>query len=129
MDCKVKHLEIIQGIITRMAQNSFMIKGWTLSLIIATYAFISSNILYITLVLCTIILFSSLDAYYLYLEKEYRSLYDIVRLKDEEQIDFCVRIDYEKGWVKKYFKCLFNKTIVLFYLALIIVNVVVFILI
>ncbi len=29
MDAKLKHLEMIQAVITRMAHNSFLLKGWT----------------------------------------------------------------------------------------------------
>lgn len=28
MENKIKHLEFIQGVINRMANNSFMLKGW-----------------------------------------------------------------------------------------------------
>jgi len=35
---KRKHLEFIQNIITRMNANSFMIKGWTITLVSALFA-------------------------------------------------------------------------------------------
>lgn len=37
-DNKRKHLEFIQGIITRMAGNLFYLKGWTITLIAALFA-------------------------------------------------------------------------------------------
>ena len=33
MDRKMKHLEMIQGVISRMANNSFMLKGWAVTLV------------------------------------------------------------------------------------------------
>ena len=35
----VKHLELIQAIITRLASNSFFIKGWALTVAAATFGF------------------------------------------------------------------------------------------
>ena len=32
-DNKIKHLEMIQAVINRMASNSFMLKGWALTLV------------------------------------------------------------------------------------------------
>ena len=38
MENKIKHLEIIQGIINRMAGNSFALKGWAVTLIAGIFA-------------------------------------------------------------------------------------------
>ena len=35
LEDKYKHLEMIQNIIQRMATNSFMLKGWAVTLIVA----------------------------------------------------------------------------------------------
>ena len=40
---KLKHLELIQGVIKRMAQNSFLIKGWTITLMSALFALASKD--------------------------------------------------------------------------------------
>jgi hypothetical protein len=34
----LKHLEFIQNIVTRMARNSFLLKGWSLTLVAAIFA-------------------------------------------------------------------------------------------
>ena len=39
----IKHLEIIQGVINRLANNSFLIKGWSMAIISAAMLFISKN--------------------------------------------------------------------------------------
>ena len=33
MESKIRHLEMIQGVINRLSTNSFLLKGWSLSLI------------------------------------------------------------------------------------------------
>ena len=78
---KVKHLEMIQAIIERMGKNSFVVKGWS---------FTSILILFVT------ILFWFHDAYYLLLERQYRCLYDEVRLSDKET-DFRMTPKREEG--------------------------------
>lgn len=83
----VKHLEMIQAIIERMGNNSFIIKGWSFTSIGALFAFWFSNtsMWYILLLnFCVTILFWFHDAYYLSLERQFRRLYDEVRLSDIE---------------------------------------------
>ena len=37
MENKLKHLEMIQNIINRMASNSFLVKGWCVTLVAAVF--------------------------------------------------------------------------------------------
>ena len=91
------HLQMIENIISRMSSNSFLIKGWSVTVIggLMTLYFTkirhhwSYNLLWIALGICFI--FWVCDAYYLDLERRYRNLYDIVRHKDETDIDFDMR--------------------------------------
>ena len=96
---KVKHLEMIQAIIERMSNNSFVIKGWSFTSIGALFAFWFSNtsMWYILLLnFCVTILFWFHDAYYLSLERQFRRLYDEVRLSDIET-DFRMTPKQEEG--------------------------------
>ncbi|MGC8651185.1 MAG: hypothetical protein ACP5RX_01035 [Minisyncoccia bacterium] len=43
MENKIKHLEFIQTIINRMASNSFIIKGWAITLVAALFALSSKD--------------------------------------------------------------------------------------
>ena len=43
MENKVAHLEMIQVIITRMASNSFLINGWSVTLVAALFALAAAN--------------------------------------------------------------------------------------
>lgn len=95
----VKHLEMIQAIIERMGNNSFVIKGWSSTSIGALFAFWFSNtsMWYILLLnFCVTILFWFHDAYYLSLERQFRRLYDEVRLSDIET-DFRMTPKQEEG--------------------------------
>ncbi len=38
MEAKLKHLELSQGVINRMAGNSFLLKGWSVTLVSALFA-------------------------------------------------------------------------------------------
>lgn len=38
MEKKLKHLEMIQNIINRMANNSFLLKGWAVTLVAGIFA-------------------------------------------------------------------------------------------
>ena len=43
MDNKVNHLEMIQGVISRMASNSFALKGWAVTLVAGIFALSSKD--------------------------------------------------------------------------------------
>lgn len=81
----VKHLEFIQNAITRMATNSFWLKGWAITLVAATFALniTTPSSLLILIALVPTVAFWGLDAYFLRLERLFRRLYDDVREKPE----------------------------------------------
>ena len=94
MENKRFHLQLIENVIERMAKNSFIIKGWTLTalgglatLFIANQDKKWSYDLLILILICTLIFWWH-DAYYLKLERQYRALYKIVSEKDPAEIDF-----------------------------------------
>lgn len=43
MENRIKHLELIQVIITRMAGNSFMLKGWAVTLVSGIFVLASKD--------------------------------------------------------------------------------------
>lgn len=87
---KRKHLEIIQTVINRMASNSFLFKGWSITIIagISAFATKESNGLLMVVPIVATLLFWGVDAYYLMLERAFRNMYDDVRQKKESEIDF-----------------------------------------
>jgi len=79
---KAKHLEMIQAVVSRLAGNSFSIKGWSITLVSALFALAAkdANVRYAALALLPGLCFWGLDAYYLRQERLYRKLYNAVRI-------------------------------------------------
>lgn len=118
MENKRKHLELIQGIINRMSSNSFMLKGWAVTLVAGIFAISAKDAdkMYFLVAYIPIIIFWFLDAYYLKQEHLYRRLYDEVRQRTEEEIDFCLNAaPYDTGEDSEYTKCLLSNTEKWFY--------------
>jgi hypothetical protein len=108
-DDKRKHLEFIQGVINRMASNSFLFKGWSITIIAGISAFAakgSSSALMLVPLISTL-LFWSVDAYYLMLERAFRNLYNDVAAKPEGAIDYSMTPDKKNiskaAWAKVFF--------------------------
>src|SRR5438552_18609082 len=78
---KAKHLEMIQAVVSRLAGNSFSVKGWSITLVSALFALAAkdANVRYAVLALLPALCFWGLDAYYLRQERLFRKLYDAVR--------------------------------------------------
>lgn len=76
-----KELDMIQSCINRMAHNSFQIKGWAVTVNLAFVALAQKiDSLYVCIiVLVSIFVFWSLDAFFLQTEKKYRKMYEQVR--------------------------------------------------
>ncbi|HIE44722.1 MAG TPA: hypothetical protein EYP87_00770 [Flavobacteriaceae bacterium] len=71
----IEEIKIIQDIIKRMADNSFKIKAWAITLVVATLL-IKSNVNNSFIAFIPLITFWFLDAYYLQQEKIFRKVYD-----------------------------------------------------
>lgn len=87
---KHKHLEFLQAAINRMAGNLFLLKGWTVTLIAALFAIAAkdANIVFFAVAFVPLFIFWGLDAFFLAQERRFRALYDDVRKRDEEDVDF-----------------------------------------
>jgi hypothetical protein len=115
-DLMIKELEIIQGIINRMANNSFMIKGWTITLVVVTLL-LKGDKYHTFIAFIPILVFWFLDAYFLRLERLYRRLYNWVkdnRLKTE---DFLFDLNYKRFEKNEQsiLRIMFSITLGLFY--------------
>ena len=109
-----QHLDFIQGVIARMAGNSFLLKGWTVTIAAALFALAGakSNLIFAILALFPALSFWGLDAYYLRQEKLFRKLYDEVRLASSEVESFSMSTDKYKEKVKSWFELLRSPTVV-----------------
>ncbi len=110
---KIKHLEFIHNTINRMSTNSFIVKGWTVTLISALFVFAQkdSNTTYAILTYIAVPIFWYLNAFFLLQERRYRSLYNDVRLIDENSIDFSMDAKRYNSGRNTIIECLKAKTI------------------
>lgn len=131
LERKFRHLELIQGVINRMARNSFALKGWGVTLVSGIFALASRDTdkLYFLVAYIPIIVFWGLDAYYLLQERLYRALYEKVRLLPENEVDFSMKASSKEFQSDKntFVHCFFSKTEICFYLPLAIVSTVIII--
>jgi hypothetical protein len=121
---KLKHLEFIQSAITRMAQNSFLLKGWTVTLVAGLLAFANikeMDFKFIILAYIPAVFFWLLDGYYLRQERLFRKLYDEIRLKNPQDIDFSMNTSNFKKDVDEWIYVCFSTTLTLFYIPILIV--------
>ena len=73
-----KHLDMIQAVVTRLAGNSFLIRGWSVTLLAALFALAAqgANPRFAVLAYFPCLTFWCLDTYYLYQERRFRALYE-----------------------------------------------------
>jgi len=118
-DKKLKHLELIQGVISRMAGNLFYLRGWVITLVAGILVLLTQldgGKLPIIFLLLVTVLFWCYDGYFLSLERMYRDLYNKVRKMKEEDIDFSMDISEFKGKVQNTaIFCMFSPTLRYFY--------------
>lgn len=123
-----KEIDLIQSCISRMAQNSFMIKGWAFALVAAFIALTAERLdIYVLCVVGVFILsiFWYLDAFFLKMEKLYRFKYEWV-IKERAKGNKCYMYDLnpyqDKTWMSSkktpsVFEVMFSspRTLLLFY--------------
>jgi hypothetical protein len=117
----IKEIELIQDIIKRMAFNSFMIKGWAITLVVITLL-LKGTEYQVWLAFIPLIVFWFLDAYFLWQERMYRRLYEWVinnRLKTEKYL-FDMNAYRFKDEVQSRFRIMFSITLGWFYGSIII---------
>lgn len=122
MENKLKHLEMVQSVINRMANNSFMLKGWAVTLVAGIFVLAGKDTdkLYFLVAYIPVIVFWGLDSYYLLQERLYRGLYEKVRLSEESEIDFSLRVTKEEfgNEKNKFIFCVVSITELWFYFPL-----------
>jgi len=117
MENKLKHLEFIQNVIDRMNRNSFLLKGWTITLISALFALAAkdANIKFVLVSYISLPIFWILDGFFIAIERRYRDLYKEVSSLKVDEINFSMDTSqFNKGngtWVAG----IFSKTLIPFY--------------
>lgn len=115
----IKHLEMIQGIINRLAGNSFLIKGWSMTILVAALIFVSrspetSKYFFLAFAI-PVFGFWILDAYFLQAERIFRGIYDDVRQQSKTNFEMDIAAQRHKpecAWKSVFL----SKTLLIFYL-------------
>lgn len=132
---KKEHLEMIQNVINRMGNNSFLLKGWAVLVIVAIFTFTGESNNDIRCILFTnvpLVVFWGLDSYYLQLERKYRKLYDDIRLQESDKTDFNmnpsnVKISISDSKKICLMNCFLSATEILFYGTCIVTTILIYI--
>ncbi len=119
----------IQNIINRMAQNSFYIKAWTITIIagILVLTFSILNIIIFGTLLVISLFFWVLDSYYLKLERIFRRLYNQKvqdynnEQKRKNMLLFDMNIKPFEDLEKKVIRIMISKSELLFYIPIILI--------
>lgn len=138
-----EHLKYLQDIIKRMADNSFKIKGWSITITGGLLALLIANdkasVKDLLVVYVPIIGFWLIDAYYLMLERIFRNRYenDVEKIKSKEYSnikyfsfgkvykrksigDRCKNLSLEKSWdtLSNYIDSLLSTSMILTYIPM-----------
>lgn len=122
VDRKIKHLEMVQAVIARQSSNSFLVKGWCVTLVAAFFALGTGTgkESYVLLSYLPLLMFWLLDGFYLWQERLFRQLYEEVRHKDAEEVDFSMDTTAMIDKVTPQYRVMFSRTLGLFYISLIV---------
>jgi hypothetical protein len=117
MEKKLKHLEMIQNVISRMGSNSFLLKGWSVTLVSALIALATSGTdkRFVLIAFFPVIMFWALDGYFLRQERLFRKHYDNVCKSDEVSIDFSMNTVPYVSQVATLLAVMFSQTLIMFY--------------
>ncbi len=125
MEAKLKHLDYIQAAIARMATNSFLFKGWSITIAagLSAFAAIDTRRALLAIAILSTGMFWGLDAYYLWLERGFVALHVKVSAMADEDVDFSMVID-KKNAFRKWLKTTVRYHLVFFYGTIILVEVI-----
>ena len=122
-----KELDLIQACINRMASNSFLIKGWMITLVAALVALLADKVsVYVIVILAIVVVlgFWYLDGFFLKTEKLFRLKYEWVieqRLKGNAEYLYDLNPYNSAMWKtpkyseKSIFRVMFSTTLIPFY--------------
>ncbi|MES2773884.1 MAG: hypothetical protein V4722_06850 [Bacteroidota bacterium] len=128
-----KEIDLIQNIISRMAANSFLIRGWYITVLSAIIVVTRNNFIEhfavsYWVIIVVPILFWFLDSYYLGQESLYRKLYSwVIKERLQGNQNFLYDLNAKKrfgGQFKPILKAFFSPTLLAFYALPIIIMII-----
>lgn len=122
---RIEHLKMIQGVINRLAGNSFSIKQWAITLTAAATATLirlNNETALACIALIALVPFWCLDAYYLWRERLFQNCYNAVRkYREGKFMEFKIAPVTEPGRSKdRYWNAFRSKTVAPLHGALIV---------
>jgi len=97
---RIKYLEMLQAVISRMADNEFTLRKWSVGLGTGIIGYVAAKDQHPTAAFLAIfpaLVFWFLDAYYLALETKFRVLFDTARKVDDDKPDFSFEVKVSAG--------------------------------
>jgi len=110
LDILHKEIDLIQDIIKRMSHNSFLVKGWMITIFTTVIILLSGksiqdeSIILSASIIFVVISFWYLDAFFIHKEKCYRKLYEYIITNQQAPN----RILYSTGHLKTLKKVIFD---------------------
>ena len=126
----VKHLEMTQAVINRLGRNSFLLKSWSMTILVAAMVLVAKpdlpNPYFILVLLIPILGFWGLDGYFLWQERLFREIYK--EISQQEDTDFKMNVTKHKNKPKcSWGSATFSTTLIPFYFIEIILTFVAFV--
>ena len=117
MERTIAHLGFIQAVITRMGANSFLLKGWSITLVAAIFALSAKDAdhRFVLLAYFPVIVFWGLDGFFLHQEKLFRKLYEEVANANIASDAFTMNTEAVRSLVPSLPVVIFSKTLLIFH--------------
>ena len=114
----VKHLEMTQAVINRLGRNSFLLKSWSMTILVAAMVLIArenlQNQYFVLVLLLPVVGFWILDGYFLWQERLFRQVYEEVR--QQSDTDFKMDLGKHRDKPKcSWISAIFPVTLIIFY--------------
>ncbi|WP_456739410.1 hypothetical protein [Bradyrhizobium sp. USDA 376] len=118
-ELRVKHLEMLQGLVTRMAGYGASFKSYCITVVTAVVGFALTahkpNVIWLALL--PLVAFALADAQYLRVERRFRAVFNLVRKEGWDQMP-TFEINLEHAPTHSYLSALLSWSIVGFYAPL-----------
>lgn len=117
MEKTIAHLGFIQAVITRMGANSFLLKGWSITLVASIFALSAKDAdhRFVLLAYFPVIVFWGLDGFFLHQEKLFRKLYEEVAKANIASDMFTMNAEAVRSLVPSLPVVIFSKTLLIFH--------------
>ena len=114
---KIAHLTFIQGVINRMGQNSFLLKGWSITLIAALFALAAqgANKQFVLIAYFPAFMFWLLDGFFLHQERLFRKPYEKVASNEIPSDMYTLNTSLVVGDADRFLSIVLSKTLLLFH--------------